>query len=171
MQKKYSYYLGLYFVVCTQIPSYTTHWVSVSHSKKTRASKIDLLLYNTLSSPKPFLHSFFLSLLLSKALRAHHTRPDSFTFGFDAFHIYHLVTKPNPSIISQTKTLKGSTSYRSAMGDFNDAFMRNPQNAAVQGRTKVQNRANVQQLKLVRYLFHDSSFFACEILRVFVVLS
>lgn len=59
------------------------------------------------------------------------------------------------------------------MGDFNDAFMRNPQNAAVQGRTKVQNRANVQQLKLVRYLFlfHDSSFYACEILRVFVVLS
>jgi flagellar biosynthesis protein FliP len=35
------------------------------------------------------------------------------------------------------------------MGDYNDAFMRNPQNAAVQGRTKVQNRANVQQLKLV----------------------
>ncbi|GMY11542.1 U1 small nuclear ribonucleoprotein 70 kDa [Fagus crenata] len=35
------------------------------------------------------------------------------------------------------------------MGDYNDAFMRNPQNAAVQGRTKVQNRANVQQLKLI----------------------
>ncbi|KAG6725136.1 hypothetical protein I3842_02G016900 [Carya illinoinensis] len=35
------------------------------------------------------------------------------------------------------------------MGDYNDAFMRNQQNAAVQGRTKVQNRANVQQLKLI----------------------
>ncbi|XP_040999938.1 U1 small nuclear ribonucleoprotein 70 kDa-like [Juglans microcarpa x Juglans regia] len=35
------------------------------------------------------------------------------------------------------------------MGDYNDTFMRNQQNAAVQGRTKVQNRANVQQLKLI----------------------
>lgn len=35
------------------------------------------------------------------------------------------------------------------MGDFNDPFMRN-QNAAVQARTKVQNRSNVLQLKLVR---------------------
>ncbi|KAJ7952986.1 U1 small nuclear ribonucleoprotein 70 kDa [Quillaja saponaria] len=34
------------------------------------------------------------------------------------------------------------------MGDFNDAFMRN-QNAAVQARTKAQNRANVLQLKLM----------------------
>ncbi|KAK4759195.1 hypothetical protein SAY87_022326 [Trapa incisa] len=34
------------------------------------------------------------------------------------------------------------------MGDFNDPFMRN-QNTAVQGRTKVQNRANVLQLKLI----------------------
>lgn len=34
------------------------------------------------------------------------------------------------------------------MGDYNDAFMRN-QNAAVQARTKAQNRANVLQLKLV----------------------
>ncbi|KAF7828840.1 U1 small nuclear ribonucleoprotein 70 kDa [Senna tora] len=34
------------------------------------------------------------------------------------------------------------------MGDFNDAFMRN-QNAAVQARTKAQNRANVLQLKLI----------------------
>ncbi|KAK4755747.1 hypothetical protein SAY87_009504 [Trapa incisa] len=34
------------------------------------------------------------------------------------------------------------------MGDFNDPFMRN-QNAAVQGRTKAQNRANVLQLKLI----------------------
>ncbi|KAB1226166.1 U1 small nuclear ribonucleoprotein 70 kDa [Morella rubra] len=35
------------------------------------------------------------------------------------------------------------------MGDYNDAFLRNQPNAAVQGRTKVQNRANVQQLKLI----------------------
>ncbi|PKA48426.1 U1 small nuclear ribonucleoprotein 70 kDa [Apostasia shenzhenica] len=34
------------------------------------------------------------------------------------------------------------------MGDFNDAMMRNP-NAAVQARTKAQNRANVLQLKLI----------------------
>ncbi|KAH7566423.1 hypothetical protein JRO89_XS08G0157800 [Xanthoceras sorbifolium] len=34
------------------------------------------------------------------------------------------------------------------MGDFNDPFMRN-QNAAVQARTKAQNRANVLQLKLI----------------------
>ncbi|GAV82931.1 RRM_1 domain-containing protein/U1snRNP70_N domain-containing protein [Cephalotus follicularis] len=34
------------------------------------------------------------------------------------------------------------------MGDYNDAFMRN-QNAALQARTKTQNRANVQQLKLM----------------------
>ncbi|KAL6993596.1 hypothetical protein U1Q18_011710 [Sarracenia purpurea var. burkii] len=34
------------------------------------------------------------------------------------------------------------------MGDFNDAFMRN-NNAAVQARTKAQNRANVMQLKLI----------------------
>ncbi|XP_021912073.1 U1 small nuclear ribonucleoprotein 70 kDa [Carica papaya] len=34
------------------------------------------------------------------------------------------------------------------MGDYNDAFMRN-QNAAVQARTKAQNRANVLQLKLI----------------------
>ncbi|GLT39125.1 hypothetical protein SLA2020_133320 [Shorea laevis] len=34
------------------------------------------------------------------------------------------------------------------MGDYNDAFMRG-QNAAVQARTKAQNRANVQQLKLI----------------------
>lgn len=34
------------------------------------------------------------------------------------------------------------------MGDLNDAFMRN-QNAAVQARTKAQNRANVLQLKLI----------------------
>ncbi|KAL9241747.1 hypothetical protein vseg_015820 [Gypsophila vaccaria] len=34
------------------------------------------------------------------------------------------------------------------MGDFNDAFMRNP-NAAVQARPKVQNRANVLQLKMI----------------------
>ena len=53
------------------------------------------------------------------------------------------------------------------MGDYNDAFMRNPQNAAVQGRTKVQNRANVQQLKLVRSLSHDSSFFASEMVLSF----
>ncbi|CAF1985670.1 unnamed protein product [Brassica napus] len=36
------------------------------------------------------------------------------------------------------------------MGDLNDPFMRN-QNAAVQARTKVQNRSNVLQLKLVRH--------------------
>ncbi|KAG2724797.1 hypothetical protein I3760_01G034700 [Carya illinoinensis] len=35
------------------------------------------------------------------------------------------------------------------MGDYSDAFMRNQQNAAVQARPKVQNRANVQQLKLI----------------------
>ncbi|KAK8916071.1 U1 small nuclear ribonucleoprotein 70 kDa [Platanthera zijinensis] len=34
------------------------------------------------------------------------------------------------------------------MGDFNDPMMRNP-NAAVQARTKAQNRANVLQLKLI----------------------
>lgn len=34
------------------------------------------------------------------------------------------------------------------MGDYNDAFMRN-NNAAVQARTKAQNRANVMQLKLI----------------------
>lgn len=34
------------------------------------------------------------------------------------------------------------------MGDYGDAMMRN-QNAAVQARTKAQNRANVMQLKLV----------------------
>ncbi|PKU59292.1 U1 small nuclear ribonucleoprotein 70 kDa [Dendrobium catenatum] len=34
------------------------------------------------------------------------------------------------------------------MGDYNDAMMRNP-NAAVQARTKAQNRANVLQLKLI----------------------
>ncbi|KAL1208645.1 U1 small nuclear ribonucleoprotein 70 kDa [Cardamine amara subsp. amara] len=34
------------------------------------------------------------------------------------------------------------------MGDFNDPFMRN-QNAAVQARTKAQNRSNVLQLKLM----------------------
>lgn len=34
------------------------------------------------------------------------------------------------------------------MGDYNDALMRN-QNAAVQARTKAQNRANVMQLKLI----------------------
>ncbi|KAJ4714430.1 U1 small nuclear ribonucleoprotein 70 kDa [Melia azedarach] len=34
------------------------------------------------------------------------------------------------------------------MGDYNDAFMRN-QNAAVQARTKAQNRVNVLQLKLI----------------------
>jgi uncharacterized Tic20 family protein len=45
------------------------------------------------------------------------------------------------------------------MGDYNEALMRNQQNAAVQARTKVQNRASVQQLKLVRSLFaSDSSF-------------
>lgn len=43
------------------------------------------------------------------------------------------------------------------MGDFNDAFMRN-QNAAVQARTKAQNRANVLQLKLVCSLFPDLLF-------------
>jgi hypothetical protein len=42
------------------------------------------------------------------------------------------------------------------MGDDNDAFMRN-QNAAVRGTTKGQNRANVLQLKLVR--FHTSYCF------------
>jgi U1 small nuclear ribonucleoprotein len=36
------------------------------------------------------------------------------------------------------------------MGDYSDAFMRN--NAAVQAKTKAQNRANVLQLKLVRPL-------------------
>ncbi|XP_059456010.1 U1 small nuclear ribonucleoprotein 70 kDa [Corylus avellana] len=35
------------------------------------------------------------------------------------------------------------------MGDYNEALMRNQQNAAVQARTKVQNRASVQQLKLI----------------------
>uniref|UniRef100_A0A5B7B7S4 Putative U1 small nuclear ribonucleoprotein n=1 Tax=Davidia involucrata TaxID=16924 RepID=A0A5B7B7S4_DAVIN len=36
------------------------------------------------------------------------------------------------------------------MGDYNDAFMRNNNNsAAVQARTKAQNRANVMQLKLI----------------------
>jgi hypothetical protein len=45
------------------------------------------------------------------------------------------------------------------MGDYNEALMRNQQNAAVQARTKVQNRASVQQLKLVRSLSaSDSSF-------------
>lgn len=34
------------------------------------------------------------------------------------------------------------------MGDYSDALMRN-QNAAVQARTKAQNRANVMQLKLI----------------------
>lgn len=34
------------------------------------------------------------------------------------------------------------------MGDYSDAFLRN-QNAAVQGRTKAQNRANVLQLKAI----------------------
>lgn len=34
------------------------------------------------------------------------------------------------------------------MGDYGDAMMRS-QNAAVQARTKTQNRANVMQLKLV----------------------
>ncbi|GMP28308.1 hypothetical protein CsSME_00003911 [Camellia sinensis var. sinensis] len=34
------------------------------------------------------------------------------------------------------------------MGDYNDAFMRN-NNAAVQARTKAQNRVNVMQLKLI----------------------
>lgn len=38
------------------------------------------------------------------------------------------------------------------MGDPNDAFMRN-NNAAVQARTKAQNRANVMQLKLVNNSF------------------
>ena len=38
------------------------------------------------------------------------------------------------------------------MGDYNDAFMRNQNAAAVQARVKPpQNRANIQQLKLVRY--------------------
>ncbi|ONK56617.1 uncharacterized protein A4U43_C10F10780 [Asparagus officinalis] len=36
------------------------------------------------------------------------------------------------------------------MGDYNDPFMRN-KDAAVQARTKPQNRANVLQLKLVLY--------------------
>jgi hypothetical protein len=43
------------------------------------------------------------------------------------------------------------------MGDYNDVFMRNP-NAAVRGSAKGQNRANVLQLKLVRFY---SSFFVC----------
>ncbi|KAF3487086.1 hypothetical protein F2Q69_00055018 [Brassica cretica] len=43
------------------------------------------------------------------------------------------------------------------MGDLNDPFMRN-QNAAVQARTKVQNRSNVLQLKLVRRLFSPHLF-------------
>lgn len=43
------------------------------------------------------------------------------------------------------------------MGDLNDPFMRN-QNAAVQSRTKVQNRSNVLQLKLVR-LFSPIYFY------------
>ncbi|EXC35514.1 U1 small nuclear ribonucleoprotein 70 kDa [Morus notabilis] len=42
------------------------------------------------------------------------------------------------------------------MGDFNDPFMRN-QNAAVQARTKAQNRANVLQLKLVCLRFPVSA--------------
>ena len=45
------------------------------------------------------------------------------------------------------------------MGDYNDAFMRS-QNAAVQARTKAQNRANVMQLKLVLTLNpHSLSLF------------
>ncbi|XP_010263700.1 PREDICTED: U1 small nuclear ribonucleoprotein 70 kDa-like [Nelumbo nucifera] len=35
------------------------------------------------------------------------------------------------------------------MGDYNDAFMRNNRDAAVQARTKAQNRATVLQLKLI----------------------
>ena len=52
------------------------------------------------------------------------------------------------------------------MGDFNDAFMRNQNSAAaaaaaaVQARVKPpQNRANVQQLKLVIIIFRFSRFY------------
>lgn len=51
------------------------------------------------------------------------------------------------------------------MGDYNDAFMRN-QNAAVQARVKPpQNRANIQQLKLVRYF---RVFFLNSVIRLFL---
>lgn len=66
------------------------------------------------------------------------------------------------------------------MGDYNEALMRNQQNAAVQARTKVQNRASVQQLKLVRFLSaSDSSFlfvkfsgfYRLVVVRVFCIIS
>lgn len=45
------------------------------------------------------------------------------------------------------------------MGDFGDAFNRNDNSpAAVQARTKAQNRANVMQLKLVILYSYESSF-------------
>lgn len=59
------------------------------------------------------------------------------------------------------------------MGDQGDAMMRS-QNAAVQARTKSQNRANVMQLKLVYFplliaiLFADCEFgLSLSLIRVF----
>lgn len=51
------------------------------------------------------------------------------------------------------------------MGDFSgDAFNRNDNSpAAVQARTKAQNRANVMQLKLVLLSsYYESSIFRCR---------
>lgn len=55
------------------------------------------------------------------------------------------------------------------MGDYTDAFNRNNaanNNAAVQARTKAQNRANVMQLKLVLSLILD----VCANSRVCVIV-
>ena len=52
------------------------------------------------------------------------------------------------------------------MGDYNDAFMRN-QNAAVQARTKAQNRANVLQLKLVGGMHSIPVIFSLEAVNCF----
>lgn len=55
------------------------------------------------------------------------------------------------------------------MGDYNDAFMRN-QNAAVQARTKAQNRANVLQLKLVGGLLLIIVIFSVEAFNCFCLV-
>lgn len=63
--------------------------------------------------------------------------------------VCHLHLQIANSPFSQKPFLLRSLLFRSLqMGDYNDALMRN-NNAAVQARTKAQNRANVLQLKLV----------------------
>ncbi|GAY42727.1 hypothetical protein CUMW_069100, partial [Citrus unshiu] len=61
---------------------------------------------------------------------------------------YYLLKNPGHQTLACNQNPSWHPISSVNMGDYNDAFMRN-QNAAVQARTKAQNRANVLQLKLI----------------------